>query len=362
MATVVTSQVLNRYYDDYKDTEITFSKEIMRTLKMDPRQIYIKSGGLQWPCIINSTTFNIAKIIVGTKSGAYQVLSKKEPAPVSLRFSFYQPDGQLMSFFVSARVQICKPYMNSTDLSIVQLQYTQRPPDDLIQMIGNLLDANVNAVKRKEDRIIINQDSMRRLGITKKEMIITIQSVPRHCILQDLSFDGAKVVLMGLAQYLLNKDVQLQIEFEDPHEIITLNGMIVGANFIEGRKDIIIASIKFNDESISLAYKIHINKYITSVRKNELDTKFAGEKVETATPVADGESKSDKEADSEKKTDGADAKAEPADKDKNTAEGSSKEKKETSAETAAAKASDAKETSAPEADKDTGKADSAPAK
>ena len=38
------------------------------------RQIYIKSGGLQWPCIVNSTTFNIAKIIVGIKSGAYQVL------------------------------------------------------------------------------------------------------------------------------------------------------------------------------------------------------------------------------------------------------------------------------------------------
>ncbi|WP_407398213.1 PilZN3 domain-containing protein [Treponema sp.] len=285
MAVVVTAQVLNRYYDEYKDTEITFSKEIMRTLKMDPRQIYIKSGGLQWPCIINSTTFNIAKIIIGTKSGAYQVLSKREPAPVSLRFSFYQPDGQLMSFFVSARVQICQPYMNSSELAIVQLQYTQRPPDDLIQMIGNLLDANVNAVKRKEDRIIINQDSMRRLGISKKEMVISIQNVPRHCILQDLSFGGAKIVLMGLAQYLLNKEVQLQLEFDDPHEYITLNGVVVGANFIEGRKDIIVASIKFAEESISLAYKIHINKYITSVRKSELDNKFGEDVPETATPV-----------------------------------------------------------------------------
>ena len=287
MAVVVTAQVLNRYYDDYKDTEITFSKDIMRTLKMDPRQIYIKSGGLQWPCIVNSTTFNIAKIIVGIKSGAYQLLSKKDPAPVSLRFSFYQPDGQLMSFFVSARVQLVKPFMNSSELALVQLQYTQRPPDDLIQMIGNLLDANVNAVKRKEDRIIINQDSMRRLGLTKKEMVISIQNVPRHCILQDLSFGGAKIVLMGLAQYLLNKEVQLQVEFEDPHEIITLNGIVVGASFIEGRKDIIVASVKFNEDSISLAYKIHINKYITSVRKSELDTKFAGDVPETAVPVAE---------------------------------------------------------------------------
>lgn len=288
---IVTAQVLNRYYDEYKDTEVTFSKDIMRTLKMDPRQIYIRSGGLQWPCIINSTSFNIAKIIVGTKSGAYQVLSKKEPAPVSLRFSFYQPDGQLMSFFVAARVQLCQPYMNSAELAIVQLQYTQRPPDDLIQMLGNLLDANVNAVKRKEDRIVINQDSMRRLGIPKKEMVISIQNVPRHCILQDLSFGGAKIVLMGLAQYLLNKEVQLQLEFEDPHEFITMNGIIVSANFIEGRKDIIIASIKYVDASISLSYKIHINKYITSMRKSELDTKFEDDEIETAQPVEESAEK-----------------------------------------------------------------------
>lgn len=289
MAILITSTTLNRYYHDYKDTEVTFSKEIMRTLKMDPRQIYIKSSGLQWPCIINSTTFNIAKIIVGTKSGAYQVLSKKQPTPVSLRFSFYESDGQLMSFFVSAKVQLCQPYMNSSELAIVQLQYTQRPPDDLIQMIGNLLDANVNAVKRKEDRILINQDSMRRLGIAKKEMTISIQNVPRHCILQDLSFGGAKVVLMGLAQYLLNKEVQLQLEFEEPHEIISLNGFVVGANFIEGRKDIIVVSIKFVEESISLSYKIHINKYITSVRKSELENKFGDEVPESAIPVIESD-------------------------------------------------------------------------
>ncbi len=272
---ILTTQVINRYYEEYQNTEITFSKEIIHTLHMDPRQIYIKSGGEQWPCIINSTTFNQAKIILGTKSPAYPVVSKPLPAPISIRFSFYQPDGQLMSFFVAAKISVVESYMNSTELAIVTIQYTQRPPDDLIVMIGNLLDANVNAVKRKEERIIITQESMRKLGIPKKEMSVTIQGVPRHCILQDLSFSGAKVILLGLAQFLVNKDAVLQIEFEDPHETITLKGIVVGADFIEGRKDIIGASIKFHDDSISLAYKIHINKYITTMRKSELNSKFA---------------------------------------------------------------------------------------
>ncbi len=281
---ILTAQALNKYYEDYKNTEVTFSKEIMHTLKMDPRQIYIKSGGLQWPCIINSTSFSSAKIILGTKSGAYQVLTKPVPAPVSIRFSFYQPDGQILSFFIAGKVLNVQPYMNSSDLAIVSITYTQRPPDDLIQMIGNLLDANVNAVKRKEERILITQESMRKLGIPKKEMVITIQGVPRHCILQDLSFGGAKVILLGLAQYLMNKETVLQLEFDDPYEVISLKGIIVGAAFIEGRKDIIGASIKFNEESVNLSYKIHINKYITTLRKTELNSKF-GENVEVAQPV-----------------------------------------------------------------------------
>ena len=156
---IVTAQVINRYYENYKNTEITFSKEIIHTLKMDPRQVYIKCSGLQWPCIINSTSFSQAKIILGTKSGAYAVLSNKSAPPVSLRFCFYQPDGQLMSFFVTAKVYLIEPYMNSTDLSIITIQYTQRPPDDLILMIGNILDANFNAARRKEERILITQES-----------------------------------------------------------------------------------------------------------------------------------------------------------------------------------------------------------
>lgn len=271
---IVTTQVTNRYYDEYKDIEVTFSKEIIHALKMDPRQVYIKSGGLQWPCIINSTSFNQAKIILGTKGGAYSVLSVNNPPPVSLRFCFYQSDGQLMSFFVAAKVTCIQPYMNSSELSIITIQYTQRPPDDLIFMIGTLLDANINAVKRKEERIIINQESMRKLGLQKKELVVSVQNVPRHCILQDLSFGGAKVVLLGLAQFLINKEVLLQLDFDDPHETIYIKGIIVRADFVEGRKDIIGASIKFNENSVNLQYKIHINKYLTTIKKNELSNKF----------------------------------------------------------------------------------------
>lgn len=268
---VLTSQQIGRYYEEYRDTEIAFTKDIMHTLALDPRQIYIKCTGNQWPCIINSTSFAKAKIIIGTKGSAFQQLARRDAPAVNLRYCFYQNDGQMMTFLISGKIGTISSYMNSRDLAVLEVIYTQKPPDDFIEKIGHLIDANANAIKRKEDRIVLTPDSCRKLGIPKEESIISIQNVPRHCILRDLSFGGAKVLLLGLPQFLKDKEVLLNLEFDEPHEIINLRGHIVSTSEVEGRKDIVAANIQFSEESVTLSYKIHINNYLTSVRKNELD-------------------------------------------------------------------------------------------
>lgn len=268
---VLTSQQIGRYYEEYRDTEIAFTKDIMHTLALDPRQIYIKCTGNQWPCIINSTSFAKAKIIIGTKGSAFQQLARRDAPAVNLRYCFYQNDGQMMTFLISGKIGTISSYMNSRDLAVLEVIYTQKPPDDFIEKIGHLIDANANAIKRKEDRIVLTPDSCRKLGIPKEESIISIQNVPRHCILRDLSFGGAKVLLLGLPQFLKDKEVLLNLEFDEPHEIINLRGRIVSTSEVEGRKDIVAANIQFSEESVTLSYKIHINNYLTSVRKNELD-------------------------------------------------------------------------------------------
>src|SRR5574344_1650612 len=261
---IATSQQITRYYDLYRDTEITFTKDIIRTLSMDPRQIFIKCAGSQWPCIINSTSFQVARIIIGTKGGAFQQIAQHNAPPVRLRFCFFESDNQILSFFIASKVTNITPYMNSKDLAVVTLTYTQRPPDDLIEMVGHLLDANTNSIRRKEERILINEDSRRRLSIPHEETIVIVQNVPRHCILRDLSFGGAKVILLGLAQFLVSKDIILRIEFDEPHEIVSIKGTIINAEQIEGRKDIISINIRYDDNSIPLSYKIHINNFITT--------------------------------------------------------------------------------------------------
>lgn len=268
---IATSQQLTRYYDQYRDTEITFTKDIIRALGLDPRQIYVKCNGGQWPCIINSTSFQLVRIIIGTKGGAFSELAKKDAPNVSLRFCFRtEGENDTIMFLVSCRVTQIQPYMNSRELVVVTLQFTQRPPDDLIEIVGRLLEANANAVRRREERIVINEDSKRKLGLVKEECIVDVQGVPRHCVLRDISFSGAKVLLIGLSQFLANKDAVLHLGFEDPNETILIKGTVVSADIIQGRKDICAVGIKFDENQTPISYKMHLNDYLTQIRKTQL--------------------------------------------------------------------------------------------
>ncbi len=268
---ITTNQQINEYYNKYRENEIIFSKDIMRFLRLDPRQIYVKCAGSQWPCIINSTSFQQAKIIIGTNGGAFHQITRKDAPPVNLRFCFIESDNQPLIFFVTCRVTDVTPYMNSKELAILTLSFTQRPPDDLIYKIGSLIDANQGFIYRKEERIVLNEDTKRLLGINKKESIVYIQSVPRRCIIWNLSFTGSKIIVLGVPKFLENKDCIIRLLFSDPTEIIDVKGTIVSVKTVEGRQDLVEAGIKFDENQVPLAYKMRINDFLSNRRKKFLD-------------------------------------------------------------------------------------------
>lgn len=213
----------------------------------------------------------LAKIIIGTKGGAYAAIQKTN-TPVSLRFFFSDANGQTMSFFVNAHVTSIDPYMNSTELAIATLTFNSKPPDDLIEMVGRLLETKANALKRREERIPITAEAKRRLSLLREETIIKIQNVPRNCIVRDLSFSGAKLIMMGVAHFLQNKEAVLQLDFEEPRETISLKGKTVHVEHIEGRKELVTVSLKFDEDAVPISYKVHINNCLTAVRQKMLNS------------------------------------------------------------------------------------------
>ena len=211
---------------------------------------------------------------------------------VSLRFCFKVADkGDPLTFFVNTKSTGYTPYGGSDDMALFSLQFTQRPPDDLIEIMGRILDANVNSKKRKDERILISPDSSRKLNISKESAVL-IQNVPRQCILRDISFSGARIVMMGVAKFLVDKEAFLKMDFEEPRETFLLKGKLSDAELIEGRKELISLDLQYEENMVPMGYKIRVNDYLSQIRpdgrgsENVIEKKPATTAAKSATNAA----------------------------------------------------------------------------
>jgi len=278
---ILTSQKISEYYERFKSIDVTFTKEIIQVTGLMTNQVYLKCVGDFWPCVIFSSSFQGAKIVSNIKSGILQKLERANNM-VSLRFCFKVAEkGNPVTFFVNTRSTGHSSYGGSQDAAIFTLQFTQRPPDDLIEIMGRILDANVASAKRRDERILINPETSRKIGIASKESAIFIQKVPRHCILRDISFSGAKLIMMGVAKFLVNKDAALRMDFEDPRESYLIQGKFIRSETVEGRKELVALVLMFNENTVPMGYKIRLNNYLSQVRADSRGSEkgFGDEKV-----------------------------------------------------------------------------------
>ena len=273
---ITTSQQISRWYEVFKTIDVTLTKEIMKATGLDPRNVYLKCVGEQWPCVIYSTSFAGAKLIASSKPALTDKI-KKSNNLVSVRFSF-RIEGKTdpVSFFVQARVSGYAPYnQGGGDLQFMNVEYTQRPPDDLIDILGTVMEANVSAVRRREERVLVSPDSMRRIGLLTKDTVIFVQGVPRKCIVRDLSFGGGKIIIVGLARFLVGKDCLLRLDMDEPRETIEIKGTIVRFEDVEGRKDLGAVAIRFDEAAMPLSYKIHLNGFFAQARPTRPESEAA---------------------------------------------------------------------------------------
>jgi hypothetical protein len=285
---VLTSQKITVYYERFKEIEVTFTREIIKVTGLLTQQVHLKCVGDFWPCVIYSSSFQGAKIVANIKSGLIEKLQRANNY-VSLRYCFKNADSSNpVIFFVAARSMGYAPYGGSRDVVMFTLQFTQRPPDDLIEIMGRLLDANVNSAKRREERILITPDSQRKLSILSKESAVFIQKVPRRCILRDLSFSGAKLIMMGVAKFLVDRQAALRIDFQDPRESFLLNGKFLRSENVEGRKELIALAMRFDESSVPMGYKMRINDYLGSIRAGELPAINPSGRSAAGQPAAPG--------------------------------------------------------------------------
>lgn len=264
---LITSQQISNYYKQFGDVEVSFNKEVIRVTGLQTRKNLIKSKGVYWPCFVYASSMKRTKIVANVKEDFYKNI-KAANNLVSLQFTFTDSGkSSPLILHIAAKVSgIAKYGEESSGLSLLTLNYTQRPPDDLIIILGRLLEANFNSQKRREDRVLINDQVIRKLGLKSKNIIAVIDGIPRKALLRDLSFSGAKLIIAGLAKFLVNKSAVLKLEIEETGTVFNLNGKVMRFEPIENRKDIASIAIQFDEKAIPVEYKIFFNDYLIKQR------------------------------------------------------------------------------------------------
>ncbi|MDR3148102.1 MAG: PilZ domain-containing protein [Treponema sp.] len=286
---VLTSQKIAALYERFRDIEVTYTKEISQVTGLQSKQIYLKCVSDVWPCVIFSSSFQGAKVVINIKSGLIPKLQQANNM-VSLRFCFMDPfqEGAQITFFVAARSMGYNPYGDTKDVGLLAIQFTQRPPDDLIEIMGRLLDANVNSTRRRGERILVTAEILRKLKIRSSECAVFIQEVPRRCILRDISFGGARLIIQGVVKFLLEKDASLRMDFEDPRESFLLKGKFTQAENVAYRKDMAIINLAFTQGQIPMGFKMRINEYFATARGPSAEGEGKAPGGEGSVPAAEG--------------------------------------------------------------------------
>jgi hypothetical protein len=156
--------------------------------------------------------------------------------------------------------------MQGPDVHFVTLEFTQRPPDDLIQILGSLLEANANSQRRRDERIIVTPETQKKLGLESREASVLVDGKSRKCVLRDLSFSGAKVVISGRARDFENRRVSLKFARSDQVPEMTIPAVVGRVDEVGGRKDILAVSMVYTSEP-PMSYKLLINSYVSTIRK-----------------------------------------------------------------------------------------------
>lgn len=257
---MLASRVIKEFYAKYKDIDVLFNKNVILATGLVSKHTFIKYADAQQPCVLYSSSMETGKIFTALKSRTAEEL-KNGHEKMSLRLAFKRADSKnLLTFFVSSKIIAVSQY-DSANINTIHLSYNPPIPDSLVEVLGELLEAKTNAEKRKEERITLNPSSIRRLGLESSNAHVWIEGLSQKCIIRDLSFVGTKILVIGNAKFVVEKEIALRLHFEG-HQPFDIVGTVIRNEEIVGRPDAAAIGIAFNEKEIPALYTIRLNDFL----------------------------------------------------------------------------------------------------
>lgn len=255
----LTSQHLARLYEEFAETEVTFNAQVILESGLLTSEIRLTVGSRHLPCVLYASSMKRARVIMEVDQAEGDLLLRNTSA-ASLHMGFRRKDDKApVSFFVPCRIESLSEYSSRRpQVRFASVEYTQKPSDLLVETLGSILEIKSNEIRRRDQRIVMTPEVLKRIGLQSRESCLAIEGTPLRCFLRDLSFGGAKVLLSTLGLPQSPGRVHLKLgRCEMPAETV-LDGSIVRVEDVEGHADLMALSIQYSSDP-PISYKQKIN-------------------------------------------------------------------------------------------------------
>jgi len=215
-------------------------------------------------CVLYSASMTGAKLLANLDESHFGKL-KECGGKITLHLAFSTPGkGLPVTFFVSSRVVGFRPYQTKNpNTNLVSIEYGQKPPDQLIEILGRLLETTQNASRRKEVRIPLDEAAVRNLELQTKSASLRLAGGAFKALLLDLSFSGSKVLLPASCGAGPRQKAALGLLFADADDPIEVPSTVLRVEPLPSRAELITAALLFEEEHAPLAYTTRINEYFS---------------------------------------------------------------------------------------------------
>jgi len=250
--TVLGSAVLQTFFQDYLDTDLTYTKEVTRGLGLLASEATLRWQGESLVCRVHSSSFRTAKVVVQVSAEKARAFGG---ATAILTLAFLHPKtGKKESVPITGITQVLQSHTGATGVTLlVGLTFTHRPADTFLETQGAYLALKKEANQRREERIPVNQENRSALGLAQLNTTVVIDHIERKCMFRDVSYGGARVLLTGVAAFLVNKPFVLALPLEGQVPL-DVPGTIVRAEAIEGHKGLAVIALAYDADKVPPEY------------------------------------------------------------------------------------------------------------
>lgn len=252
--TLLGTSVLQNLYQEYLDTELTYTKDVAVGLGLLPAESSLKWQGELHPCVVHSSSFRGAKVLIRLNASQWKAMEFGSKI-TTLTLTFLQPKtGKKELFQFNGNLQALQQHAAEGELSmLLSVVFNHRPPEGFLQAHGSYLSLKKEANQRREERIPMNAEAKELLGLSNLNTTVVVDHIERKCLLRDLSYNGARVILTGVAPFLVDKPFTLAVPMIG-RASLDIPGKILRAEAVEGHKGLAIIALGYHPDRVPVDY------------------------------------------------------------------------------------------------------------